>query len=251
MQVNSGTTVHEALVAKNIILQPLDRVTPELNTLIKNNDSILVIRIREEFSVLKETIPFEQQTIKNEGFFRYKDQNGDQVINEEDKVYLGSAIPWLISGVDVGITYKNFDLNISLMGQLGNKILNAKRMNRDVFTDGNYDQDFYENRWTKDSPSDEYPSATAYNYSFIQQANDFFVESGSYIRIQNIQAGFTTTKIPFIPQLRIYIAAQRPYTFFTYNGFTPEIGGSPISSGIDNSVYPLQSVYTVGIKANF
>lgn len=191
------------------------------------------------------------QTIKNAGFFRYKDQNGDQVINEEDKVYLGSAIPWLVSGVDLGITYRNFDLNISLMGQLGNKILNAKRMNRDVFTDGNYDRDFYENRWTKDNPSDKYPSATAYNYSFIQQANDFFVESGSYIRIQNIQAGFTTTKIPFIPQLRIYIAAQRPYTFFTYNGFTPEIGGSPISSGIDNSVYPLQSVYTVGIKANF
>jgi len=120
-----------------------------------------------------------------------------------------------------------------------------------VFTDGNYDQDIYENRWTKDSPSDEYPSAAAYNYSFIQQSNDFFVESGSYIRIQNVQAGYTTEKIKFIPQLRIYISAQRPFTYFTYNGFTPEIGGSPISSGIDNSVYPLQAVYSVGIKANF
>lgn len=191
------------------------------------------------------------QTIKNAGFFKYKDQNGDEVINEKDKVYLGSPIPWLISGVDLGFQYRHFDLNVSLMGQLGNKILNAKRMNRDVFTDGNYDQDFYDNRWTKDNPSDEYPSASAFNYSFIQQSNDFFVESGSFIRIQNIQLGYTTEKIRFIPQLRIYVAAQRPYTFFTYNGFTTEIGGSPISSGIDNSVYPLQSVYTVGIKANF
>jgi TonB-linked SusC/RagA family outer membrane protein len=191
------------------------------------------------------------QTIKNAGFFKYKDQNGDQVINEKDKVYLGSAIPWLISGVDFGFHYRQFDLSVSLMGQLGNKILNAKRMNRDVFTDGNYDQDFYEHHWTKDNPSDKYPSAAAYNYSFIQQSNDFFVESGSFIRIQNIQAGYTTNKIKFIPQLRIYIAAQRPYTFFTYNGFTTEIGGSPISSGIDNSVHPLQAVYTVGIKANF
>ena len=191
------------------------------------------------------------QTIKNAGFFKYKDQNGDEVINENDKVYLGSPIPWLISGLDLGFRYRQFDLNVSLMGQLGNKILNAKRMNRDVFTDGNYDQDIYENRWTKDSPSDEYPSAAAYNYSFIQQSNDFFVESGSYIRIQNVQAGYTTEKIKFIPQLRIYISAQRPFTYFTYNGFTPEIGGSPISSGIDNSVYPLQAVYSVGIKANF
>lgn len=191
------------------------------------------------------------QTIKNKGFFKYKDQNGDQVINENDKVYLGSPTPWLISGVDIGLRYHQFDLSVSLMGQVGNKILNAKRMNRDVFTDGNYDRDFYDNRWTADNPSDKYPSAAAYNYSFTQQANDFFVESGSFIRIQNIQAGFTTLKIPFIPELRIYLSAQRPFTFFTYNGFTTEIGGSPISSGIDNSVYPLQSVYSVGLKANF
>ena len=191
------------------------------------------------------------QTIKNEGFFRYKDQNGDEVINEKDKVYLGSPTPWLVSGIDVSLSYRLVDLSISFMGQLGNKILNAKRMNRDVFTDGNYDRDFYENRWTEENLSDEYPSATAYNYSFIQQANDFFVEDGSFVRIQNIQAGITTNKIRFIPRLRIYISAQRPYTFFTYKGFTPEIGGNPIASGVDNSVYPLQSVYTVGITASF
>jgi hypothetical protein len=77
------------------------------------------------------------------------------------------------------------------------------------------------------------------------------VESGSFVRIQNIQAGYTTDKIGFIPKLRIYASAQRPFTFFTYKGFTPEIGGNPIASGIDNSVYPLQAVYTVGITANF
>jgi hypothetical protein len=191
------------------------------------------------------------QTIKNAGFFKYKDQNGDQVINEQDKVFLGSGIPWLIAGIDIGFNYKRFDLGISFMSQVGNKILNAKRMNRDVFADGNYDSDFYENRWTADNPSDKYPSAAAYNYSFIQQANDFFVENGSYVRIQNIQAGYTTDKISFIPQLRIYLTAQRPFTFFTYNGFTPEVGGVPIESGVDKSVYPLQAVYIIGIKANF
>lgn len=191
------------------------------------------------------------QAIKGAGFFKYKDQNGDLVINEEDKVYLGSAIPWLITGLDFGFDYKNFDLNISLLGQFGNKILNAKRMNRDVFADGNYDQDFYDNHFTSDNPSEKYPSAFAYSFSFTQQANDFFVEDASFGRIQNITLGYTTNKIRFIPGLRIYASAQRPYTFFTYKGFTTEIGGTPISTGIDNSVYPLQAVYTLGFKANF
>ncbi len=191
------------------------------------------------------------QIIKGAGFFKYKDQNGDKVINEEDKVYLGSAIPWLITGLDFGFEYKNFDLNISLLGQFGNKILNAKRMNRDVFADGNYDQDFYDNHFTSDNPSEKYPSAFAYSFSFTQQANDFFVEDASFGRIQNITLGYTTNKIRFIPGLRIYASAQRPYTFFTYKGFTTEIGGTPISTGIDNSVYPLQAVYTLGFKANF
>jgi TonB-linked SusC/RagA family outer membrane protein len=191
------------------------------------------------------------QTIKDKGYFKYKDQNGDNVIDEKDKVFLGSAIPWLIAGIDFGLNYRQFDLSIGIQGQLGNKILNAKRMNRDVFTDGNYDQDFYDNRWTPDNKSSKYPSAEAYNYSFIQQANDFFVESGSYVRIQNIQVGYNTDKIRFIPKLRVYISAQRPFTFFTYKGFTPEVGGTPISSGIDNSVYPMQSIYTLGLKMNF
>lgn len=191
------------------------------------------------------------QVIKDKGFFKYQDQNGDNVINDLDKVYLGSAIPKLISGIDGGFNYKNIDVNVSLYGQMGNKILNRKRLNRAVFSDGNYDQDFYENRWTEENKSDKYPSAQAYSYSFIQQANDFFVEDGSFIRIQNIQAGYTIKTIPFISALRFYISAQRPYTFFTYNGFTPEIAGSPINNGIDNTVYPMQAIYTLGVKANF
>lgn len=191
------------------------------------------------------------QAIKDKGFFRYRDQNGDQVINDQDKVFLGSAIPWLIAGLDFGFDYRNFDLSLALQGQLGNKILNAKRMNRDVFADSNYDEDFYENRWTSANKSSEYPSAEAYNYSFTQQANDFFVESGSYIRIQNVQLGYTINKIKFIPALRVYVSAQRPFTYFTYRGFTPEVGGSPIASGIDNTIYPMQAIYSVGMKMNF
>ncbi|HEX2970415.1 MAG TPA: TonB-dependent receptor [Bacteroidales bacterium] len=191
------------------------------------------------------------QTIKDKGFFKYRDQNGDNIINDIDRVYLGSAIPVIIAGIDLNLNLSRFDISLLIQGQAGNKILNAKRMNRDVFTNGNYDLDFYKNRWTPGNTSADYPSAEAYNFSFIQQANDFFVEGGGYIRIQNFQIGYTTDKIPFIPSIRIYLSAQRPFTFFTYKGFTPEVGGSPIASGIDNSVYPMQAIYSAGLKINF
>jgi len=191
------------------------------------------------------------QTIKDGGYFKYKDQNGDQVIDDKDKVYLGSPIPKLIAGMDLGANYRNFDIGINLQGQFGNKVLNAKRMNRDVFADGNYDLDFYNNAWRPDKPSSTYPSAEAYNSSFIQQANSFFVEDASYIRIQNAQVGYTFDKFLGLQHLRVYLSAQRPFTYFTYKGFTPEVAGSPIESGIDRSVYPMQAVYAFGLKANF
>ena len=74
------------------------------------------------------------------------------------------------------------------------------------------------------------------------------MEDASYIRIQNIQVGYTFDNIKGVKNLRVYLSAQRPFTYFTYKGFTPEVGGSPISNGIDNSVYPMQAVYSVGVK---
>ena len=67
-------------------------------------------------------------------------------------------------------------------------------------------------------------------------------------------AGYTFTKfgkMDFVSSARVYVAAQRPFSYFTYNGFTTEIGGSPIASGIDTSTHPLQAIYTLGVKLNF
>lgn len=194
------------------------------------------------------------QTIKAKGYFRYKDQNGDGVIDDEDKVSLGCPIPAVMTGLDFGLNWKNLDFSISLYGQFGNKILNAKRMNRGTFSDGNYDLDFYKNAWRADAHSNKYPSPEAYTDAYTQQANSFFVEPGWFLRIQNAQLGYTIRnfgKAKFINSLRLYVSAQRPFTYFPYNGFTTEIGGSPIESGIDTATHPMQSIYTFGLKLNF
>jgi len=186
--------------------------------------------------------------IRNAGYFKYKDQNGDNKLDDNDKVSLGSAIPWLSLGIDAGLNYGKWDVSATIQGQFGNKVLNAKRMNRDVFTDGNYDLDFYKKAWRNSAKSTKYPSPRAYNSSYTQQANDFFVEDASYIRIQNLQVGYTFDNLKFVKSMRVYVAAQRPLTLFSYNGFTPEVGGSPIENGIDYSTYPMQAIYTVGLK---
>ena len=191
------------------------------------------------------------QSYKAAGYFRYKDQDGNGVIDDDDKTDLGSALPKALGGLDFSLGWKGFDFSVSFQWQAGNKILNAKRMFRDTFPDGNYDLDFYENCWRPDRHSDTYPSAEAMNKGYTLQCNSFFVEDGSHFRIQNVQAGYTFRFKKVVKSLRIYAAAQRPYTFFRYKGFTTEVGGSPIASGIDTSTYPMQGIYTVGAKINF
>ncbi len=187
---------------------------------------------------------------RSAGYFKYKDQDGDNVITEADKVSLGSAIPWLTSGIDFGMKYKKVDVSVTVQGQFGNKILNAKRMNRNVFSDGNFDLNFYQNAWTTSNHSTTYPSAEAYNSGGIANSLSFFVEDGSYVRIQNIQVGYTIDKLLGMKDMRVYLSAQRPFTYFSYNGFSPEVSGSPISNGVDTNTYPMQAVYTIGLKIN-
>lgn len=201
-----------------------------------------------EVEALKDPV---SQIIKDAGYFKYKDQNGDKVINEQDKTYLGSAIPPLMLGLNFGFDIKGFDFSISFTSNVGNKILNQKRMNRSVFPDANYDLDYYKHAWTPTNTKTNYPSPEAFNSSFTMQCNSFYVEDGSFIRIQNVQLGYNVTQIPGIKNLRVYLSAQNPFSYFRYNGFTTEIGGSPISAGVDNSVYPSAATYTLGLNINF
>lgn len=191
------------------------------------------------------------QTIKDAGYFKYADITGDGTVNKDDITYLGSPLPWLTLGFNFALNYKNWDFSMLVGAQIGNKILNYKRMQRGIFSEANYDVDFYKNRWTADNHSDTYPSAEAAGTSFIQTCNTFYLEDGSSLNINNIQIGYTFSGMKWARSLRAYVSAQRPLCLFGYNGFTTEIGGSAISSGIDNSVYPMQSIYTAGVSVNF
>ncbi len=192
------------------------------------------------------------------GYFRYHDFAGnedgspDGKITEADRVYLGSPLPWLMLGFNIGFDWKGWDFSMVVNSNIGNKIFNAKRLNKQVFAEGNYDYDFYKNAWRKDRPSATYPTPKVLTEQLMAQSNSFFVEDGSMVRIQNVQLGYTLRNVFGSGTVRAYISAQRPFSFFRYNGFTTEIGGSPIANGIDgSSVYPMQSIYSFGLNLNF
>jgi hypothetical protein len=153
----------------------------------------------------------------------FRDVDGDNVIDANDRVFLGTPIPKVFWGFNTNFAYRGFDLNLDLQGNHGNKIYNGKRAVR--FGNENYERVVLD-RWTPANPSGTEPRVT--NGGPNYDVSDYFIESGSFVRIRNIQLGYTlpTSLVERVKlsTLRIYVNALNPLTFTPYSGFTPEIG---------------------------
>ncbi|MBL7965750.1 MAG: TonB-dependent receptor [Prolixibacteraceae bacterium] len=189
------------------------------------------------------------------GDLKYQDQQqegeaGYGVINDDDRVVLGSYFPNFMYGGNIAITYKNFDFSANWMGQMGNKILNRKRGELIWTADGNLDADLAINRWHGEGTSNKYPSSAGLRKGWNQKMSDYFVEDGAFFRIQNIQLAYNLKGKELsgvkIPDTRISLTAERPLTVFKYNGFNPEV-----ANGIDTQTYPIPAVYTIGLNVKF
>ena len=185
---------------------------------------------------------------------KFEDINGDHVINEQDRVVLGNIQPKFTYGFNTKVAYKNWDLFVSASGSYGNKIFNelACRLDRG---NGYYYNPLAEvaNRWTPTNPSNTIQKAS--NATSIY-TDDRFVEDASYLKIRNIQLGYTLS-VPSITKdtkLRLYVALQNFFTFTSYNGYDPEAnrsGSSETSAlyqGIDNGTYPTAKTVLVGLN---
>ncbi|SIR42284.1 SusC/RagA family TonB-linked outer membrane protein [Maribacter ulvicola] len=180
------------------------------------------------------------------GDLKFVDQNGDMVIDAQDRVDLGSYLPTYSFGFNFGMNYKAWDFNLNVIGQGGNVIANQKRFAVRQTPDANIDRDFAVNRWNGAGSTNSYPSARGIRNPWSNQfLNSFFVEKGDFVRLQNVTLGYTLPKLngKFNPDIRFYITAERPLTFFNYNGFTPEV-----SDGRDAQTYPIPGVYTFGVN---
>jgi len=180
------------------------------------------------------------------GDFKFVDQDNNGVINADDRVDIGSFLPSYTFGFNMGFKYKAFDFSLNAIGQGGNVIVNLKRGAIRQTNDPNMDRDFAINRWTGPGSTNSYPSARAIRNPWSNDFNnDFYVEKGDFVRLQNVTLGYTVPRLngKFDPEIRFYLTAERPLTLFKYNGFNPEV-----ADGRDNQTYPIPGVYTFGIN---
>jgi TonB-linked SusC/RagA family outer membrane protein len=183
----------------------------------------------------------------------YKDQNGDGIINSDDRVEIGSPISDWIYGLNLDFSFRGFDLSMSFDGQAGHDIFNAKRAVR--FGVENFETSRLD-RWTGPGTSNTEPRVTNAGHNYLPSTH--FLEDGDFLRLRNLQVGYT---IPVtlanqigVRNIRLYANATNVFTITDYSGYTPQIGGGNVlATSIDRfgGIYPVSSVYTGGIEISF
>ncbi len=194
------------------------------------------------------------------GDFKFKDNNGDGEITDEDRVMIGNPNPDVFMGINLGAEYKRFDLNIFFQGAFGHQLFyGVRRYDLNV---ANYDTDML-NRWLGEGSTNEYPRVTLNDQNGnLSKPSDYFVHDASYLRLKNVQLGYSFPirfgETILIKNARVYISAQNILTITKYKGFDPELGAKPVDNrsnpldvGIDRGVYPQPWTIMVGANINF
>ena len=223
-------------------------------------------------------LPENQHIAKDEvwvGDYIFEDLNGDGVIDEQDRTYLGNPEPKFSYGFNNTFTYKGFDMNIFINGVYGNKLVNLFRQdftnpmrNSNLLKEATgiahvelIDPAQPEEIWNVRVSNPESATVQRLNTADGNDNNRMssrFVEDGSYLRIKNISLGYTFpqkwTRKWHIENLRVYMNIQNAFTFTKYKGYDPEVGAynyNVLLRGVDYARYPSQRIYTVGLNLSF
>lgn len=191
------------------------------------------------------------QTDVKPGDVRYVDVNGDGVIDEYDKVDLGSGNPKFTYGFNISLDYKGFDFSIVANGVAGNKIVQSYREQSTLYS--NYSTSILD-RWTGEGTSNKIPRVTESNINW--QFSDLYIQKGDFLRISNITLGYDFKKMikwQYISQCRVYASVQNAFTFTKYTGMDPEIGYGIEDwvSGVDLGYYPRPRTFLFGVNLKF
>ncbi|OJU49548.1 MAG: SusC/RagA family TonB-linked outer membrane protein [Bacteroidales bacterium 45-6] len=195
------------------------------------------------------------------GDVKYVNQNGDNVIDANDRKYVGSAIPTFTSGLNISGKYRNFDFSLFVQGAYGQKIFSQVNFDTEGFYRGfNVTERYYKEHWTGEGTSNTQPRASWSAKSNNVKASTRFLENGSYTRLKNLQVGFTVpgTKKWSIETLRFYVSGTNLLTLTGYSGLDPEMTVSTNSAsegdrayGIDWGTYPVAKTFTLGMNLTF
>jgi TonB-linked SusC/RagA family outer membrane protein len=185
------------------------------------------------------------------GDFRWEDINGDGLINENDRKFLGNPMPNYTYGFTLSAGYKGFDVVVFSQGVAGNQIFQGLR--RFGIASSNWQTEAL-GRWTGPGTSNTYPRLVTNDpNNNLNNPSDFYLKDGDYFRIKTLQIGYTLPKSVVskvgLERTRIYVMSENLATFTKYNGYDPEIGGGTMS--IDRGIYPQARSFMVGLTVGF
>ena len=207
---------------------------------------------------LKDNVPyFSSEANTQPGMPKYKDINGDGVIDSNDRTIIGRGLPIHTGGFTNSFAYKGFDLSIFFQWSYGNDIMNANRL---FFENAGGKKDLnqfasYANRWTSDNPDSDIPAATKSASNNVISSR--IIEDGSYLRLKTVTLGYTFPKTLIakakLSNARVYLAAQNLWTWTSYSGYDPEVSirNSALTPGLDFSSYPRAFTLSFGVNLGF
>ncbi len=187
------------------------------------------------------------------GDLKYKDINGDGFVNTEDRTMIGNPTPDFTYGASFALNYKGFDVGIDLQGSYGAEVYRVWGSSELPYSRYNY-ATFKLDRWHGEGTSNWVPRLGD-NYAINRLPSTFGIEDGSYLRIRNLQVGYSfkpgSLAKAHIKSLRIFANAQNLKTFKNNSGYAPEFGGGPTYFGVDWGNGPIPAVYTAGFNVTF
>ncbi|GAB3325957.1 TonB-dependent receptor [Larkinella ripae] len=192
------------------------------------------------------------------GDFRYKDLNGDGKIDESDKTIIGNPTPAFTYGFGGDASYKNFDLSLQFFGVSGNDILNLNRTSLESSGRAWNKIETVTGAWSGPGTSNSIPRPILSDPNLNSRVASHLVENGSYLRLKNIQLGYTITgaglKKLGVSSARVYLAVQNAFVLTKFSGVDPEVGlddNNSARAGIYNDLYPQARTSSLGIKLDF
>ncbi len=184
---------------------------------------------------------------------RYLDRDDDGDLDSDDWVILGNPNPDVTWGFNTSVKYKNFDLAVFLRGVHGNEVRNLQASE---LADGtqiiNQVGDMLSDSWTPENRGASRPIIDGTrDFAGFFRDSDYFIEDGSFVRVQNIAVGYTLPELKYITRLRVYVSAQNPWVFTDYSGFDPEVnnqGQNNLNRADDYDAYPRSMIFTFGVN---
>ena len=224
-----------------------------VDRIIQTNEDLMLVKLMQKNAPVdpatgQKKNPFAAYGTPQLGDFLYKDLNEDGVIDENDRYAVGNGnTPTWIYGFQFGFDWKGLDFSALFQGVAGYKVMWKDDFNMGYLVHGGQmSKEIVEGAWRPGMTDASYPRLLARTNTINDQPSDFWIEDKSYLRLKNVQLGYTLPSKWMsragISKLRFYVAGENLLTFTKYRGIDPEVGGTN---------YPTLRQYIFGINLTF